>query len=105
MKQLFLAFSKNYTFRLAGLLFAILMSVICFPDSVQADYVEGRVRVMRAEGPTVEVTTNGARVEVKTGTELMQGTAIRTGASGEVDLMFDNGAVLEIKPSTEFLIE
>jgi formylglycine-generating enzyme required for sulfatase activity len=60
---------------------------------------------MRAEGPTVEVTTNGARVEVKTGTELTQGTAIRTGASGEVDLMFDNGGVLEIKPNTEFLIE
>ena len=81
--------SKNQSLRLAGLLSALLLSVICFPDSVLADYVEGRVRVMRAEGPTVEVTTNGARVEVKTGTELTQGTAIRTGASGEVDLMFD----------------
>ncbi len=97
--------SQNQSLRLAGLLFAVLLSVICFPDSVLADYVEGRVRVMRAEGPTVEVTTNGARVEVKTGTELTQGTAIRTGASGEVDLMFDNGGVLEIKPNTEFLIE
>ena len=105
MNQLFLASSKNHSLRVAGLLFALLMSVICFPDSVVADYVEGRVRVMRAEGLTVEVTTNGARVEVKTGTELTQGTAIRTGASGEVDLMFDNGGVLEIKPNTEFLIE
>ena len=105
MNQSFSTCFPNQSHRLAGLLSALLLSVICFPDSVQADYVEGRVRVMRAEGPTVEVTTNGARVEVKTGTELMQGTAIRTGASGEVDLMFDNGAVLEIKPSTEFLIE
>ena len=105
MKQPLLASSSIHSLRLAGLLFALLMSVICFPDSVVADYVEGRVRVMRAEGPTVEVTTNGARVEVTTGTELTQGTAIRTGASGEVDLMFDNGGVLEIKPNTEFLIE
>ena len=81
MNQLFLASSKNHSLRLAGLLSALLLSVICFPDSVLADYVEGRVRVMRAEGPTVEVTTNGARVEVQAGTELTQGTAIRTGAS------------------------
>jgi formylglycine-generating enzyme required for sulfatase activity len=105
MKQPIPTSSQNHSLRLAGLLSALLLSVICFPDSVLADYVEGRVRVMRAEGPTVEVTTNGSRVEVKTGTELTQGTAIRTGASGEVDLMFDNGGVLEIKPNTEFLIE
>ena len=105
MNQSFSTSFPNQSLRLAGLLSALLLSVICFPDSVLADYVEGRVRVMRSEGPTVEVTTNGARVEVKTGTELTQGTAIRTGASGEVDLMFDNGGVLEIKPNTEFLIE
>jgi hypothetical protein len=74
MKQPILISLPNHCLRVAGLLSALLLSVICFPDSVQADYVEGRVRVMRAEGPTVEVTKNGARVEVKTGTELTQGS-------------------------------
>ena len=55
--------SQNHSLRLAGLLFAVLLSVICFPDSVQADYVEGRVRVMRAEGPTVEVILPRKRVK------------------------------------------
>jgi formylglycine-generating enzyme required for sulfatase activity len=60
---------------------------------------------MKKEGAPVEVTMNGLPIEIQTGTILRQGSKIKTGTSASVDLMFDNGAVLEIKPSTEFLIE
>ena len=60
---------------------------------------------MKKEGAPVEVTMNGSPIEIQTGTILRQGSKIKTGTSASVDLMFDNGAVLEIKPQTEFLIE
>jgi len=85
------------------LLLALLPAV--FLVSLEAAVVEGGVRVMKKEGSTVEVLLKGAPIEVQIGSILKQGTKIRTGKDGMLDLMFDNGAVLEIKPNTDFLIE
>ena len=85
------------------LLLALLPAVFLF--SLEAAVVEGGVRVMKKEGATVEVLLNGAPIEVQIGSILKQGTKIRTGKDGMLNLMFDNGAVLEIKPNTDFLIE
>ena len=95
--------SKSPILCAAGLLIALLLSV--FPHSSEAAAVEGNVRVMKKEGAPVEVTSNGSLIEIETGTILRQGSKVKTGASASVTLMFDNGAVLEIKPETEFLIE
>jgi formylglycine-generating enzyme required for sulfatase activity len=95
--------SLNHFLRITSLLIALLVSGLSF--SANAAAVEGSVRVMKKEGAPVEVTMNGSPIEIQTGTILRQGSKIKTGASASVDLMFDNGAVLEIKPSTEFLIE
>ena len=103
MKQPILISLPNHSLRLAGLLSALLLCVFSF--SAKAAAVEGGVRVMKKEGAPVEVTMNGSPIEIQTGTILRQGSKIKTGTSASVDLMFDNGAVLEIKPSTEFLIE
>ncbi len=103
MKQPLLTSSPNQSLRLAGLLSALLLSGLSF--SAHASAIEGSVRVMKKEGAPVEVTMNGLPIEIQTGTILRQGSKIKTGTSASVDLMFDNGAVLEIKPSTEFLIE
>ena len=67
--------------------------------------VEGSVRVMKKNGAPIQVTMNGASMEIQVGMVLKQGSKIKTGASASVTLMFDNGAVMEIKPETEFLIE
>ena len=85
------------------LLLALLTAAFSF--SLEAAVVEGGVRVMKKEGTSVEVHLNGAPIEVHIGSILKQGTKIRTGKDGTLDLMFDNGAVLEIKPNTDFVIE
>jgi len=78
---------------------------IALLGSSKAAAVEGSVRVMKKNGAPIEVAMNGASMEVQVGTVLKQGSKVKTGASASVTLMFDNGAVLEIKPDTEFLIE
>jgi len=78
---------------------------IALLGSSKAAAVEGSVRVMKKNGGPIEVAMNGASMEIQVGTVLKQGSKIKTGASASVTLMFDNGAVLEIKPDTEFLIE
>jgi len=96
--------SPNHVPRIiTSLLIGLLVSGLSF--SAHAAAVEGSVRVMKKEGAPVEVTMNGSPIEIQAGTILRQGSKIKTGNSASVDLMFDNGAVLEIKPSTEFLIE
>ncbi|MCX6974750.1 MAG: hypothetical protein NTZ94_10740, partial [Verrucomicrobia bacterium] len=96
--------SPNHVPRIiTSLLIGLLVSGLSF--SAHAAAVEGSVRVMKKEGAPVEVTMNGSPIEIQTGTILRQGSKIKTGTSASVDLMFDNGAVLEIKPQTEFLIE
>jgi len=78
---------------------------IALLGSSKAAAVEGSVRVIKKDGAPIEVAMNGASMEIQVGTFLKQGSKIKTGASASVTLMFDNGAVLEIKPDTEFLIE
>jgi len=96
--------SPNHVPRIiTSLLIGLLVSGLSF--SAHAAAVEGSVRVMKKEGAPVEVTMNGSPIEIQGGTILRQGSKIKTGTSASVDLMFDNGAVLEIKPQTEFLIE
>jgi formylglycine-generating enzyme required for sulfatase activity len=95
--------SPNHFLRIPSLVAAMLLSGLSF--SAHAAAVEGSVRVMKKEGAPVEVTMNGSPIEIQSGTILRQGSKIKTGSSASVDLMFDNGAVLEIKPQTEFLIE
>ncbi len=94
---------KNSILRTTSLFIALLLSV--FSYSSKAAAVEGSVRVMKKEGAPVELTMNGSSMEIENGTILRQGSKVKTGASASVTLMFDNGAVLEIKPETEFLIE
>jgi len=95
--------SKSSILCAAGLLVALLLSV--FSYSTKGAAVEGSVRVMNKNGAPIQVTMNGASMEIQVGMVLKQGSKVKTGASASVTLMFDNGAVLEIKPETEFLIE
>ena len=95
--------SKSSILCAAGLLVALLLSV--FSYSTKGAAVEGSVRVMKKNGAPIELSVNGASMEIQVGTILKQGSKVKTGASASVTLMFDNGAVLEIKPETEFLIE
>ena len=91
--------------RLNSLLTSLWLCVFSFPFSVEAATVEGSVRVMKKEGVTVEVFVDGSSIDIQKGSILKQGSQIRTGKDGVVDLLFDNGAVLEITPNTDFLIK
>jgi len=95
--------TKNHVIHITYFLVALMLSSFSF--SAEAAAVEGGVRVMKKEGAPVEATMNGSPIEIQSGTILRQGSKIKTGTSASVDLMFDNGAVLEMKPNTEFLIE
>ena len=99
------AASRSYSVRLKSFLSLLLLGAFAFPFSIKAAAVEGSVRVIKVEGATVEVMANGSPIQIQTGTILKQGSQIKTGKDGVVDLMFDNGAVLEITPNTEFLIK
>ena len=99
------AASRSYSVRLKSFFSLLLLGAFAFPFSIKAAAVEGRIRVIKVEGATVEVMANGLPIQIQTGTILKQGSQIKTGKDGVVDLMFDNGAVLEITPNTEFLIK
>ena len=66
----------------------------------------GNVRVLKVEGGKVEfVDSKGAISKLKEGMFIQQGSKIVTGKNEAVDLVFENGSVLQIKPETEFYID
>jgi hypothetical protein len=66
----------------------------------------GNVRVLKVEGGKVEfVDSKGAISNLKEGMFIQQGSKIVTGKNEAVDLVFENGSVLQIKPETEFYID
>ena len=66
----------------------------------------GNVRVLKVEGGKVEfVNSTGAISNLKEGMFIQQGSKIVTDKNETVDLVFENGSVLQIKPETEFYID
>lgn len=66
----------------------------------------GNVRVLKVEGGKVEfVNSTGAISNIKEGMFIQQGSKIVTDKNETVDLVFENGSVLQIKPDTEFYID
>lgn len=66
----------------------------------------GNVCVLKVEGRKVEfVDSTGAISNLKEGLFIQQGSKIVTGKNEAVDLVFENGSVLQIKPDTEFYID
>ena len=63
------------------------------------------IRVLKIEGQSAEAVMDGIPIQIQIGSTLKQGSVIRTGESSSVDLLFDNGAVLQVRPNTEFSIE
>ena len=66
----------------------------------------GNVCVLKVEGGKVEfVYSTGAISNLKQGMFIQQGSKIVTDKNETVDLVFENGSVLQIKPDTEFYID
>lgn len=66
----------------------------------------GNVRILKVMGGKVEfVDSTGAISNLKDGMFIQQGSKIVTGKNEVVDLVFENGSVLQIKPETEFYID
>ena len=66
----------------------------------------GNIRVLKVEGGKVEfVDASGAISNLKEGMFVRQGAKITTGKNESVDLIFENGSVLQVKPETDFYID
>jgi hypothetical protein len=75
-------------------------------DAKPASMNFGNVCVLKVEGRKVEfVDSTGAISNLQEGMFIQQGSKIVTGKSETVDLVFENGSVLQIKPDTEFYID
>jgi hypothetical protein len=66
----------------------------------------GNIRVLKVEGGKVEfVDASGSVSNLKEEMFVRQGAKITTGKNESVDLVFENGSVLQIKPETDFYID
>lgn len=66
----------------------------------------GNIRVLKVAGGKVEyVDSTGVLSRLKEGIFVRQGSKILTGTNATVDLVFENGSVVQIKPETEFYID
>jgi len=94
-------------FRLRSLafVFALLLAVFSSLPLASAEAVKGAVRVLRTEGARISLLVNGANSDIKLGTMLKEGSVILTGSDSSVDLLFENGVVLQVQPNTEFSID
>ena len=85
--------------------FALLLAVFSALPLASAEAVKGAVRVLRTEGARISLLVNGANSDIKLGTMLKEGSVILTGSDSSVDLLFENGVVLQVQPNTEFSID
>ena len=85
--------------------FALLLAIFSALPLASAEAVKGTVRVLRTEGTRISLLVNGANSDIKLGTMLKEGSVILTGSDSSVDLLFENGVVLQIQPNTEFSID
>lgn len=91
--------------RSLGFVFALLLAVFSALPLASAEAVKGAVRVLRTEGARISLLVNGANSDIKLGTMLKEGSVILTGSDSSVDLLFENGVVLQVQPNTEFSID
>lgn len=85
------------------ILFALFVCSIL--PTASAEAVKGSARVLRTEGARVSLLVDGANLDIKTGALLKQGSVILTGSESSVDLLFENGVVLQIQQNSEFSID
>ena len=91
--------------RSLGFVFALLLAVTSALPLASAEAVKGAVRVLRTKGARISLLVNGANSDIKLGTMHKEGSVILTGSDSSVDLLFENGVVLQVQPNTEFSID
>jgi sulfatase modifying factor 1 len=94
-----------YRLHSLGFVISLLLAIFCALPVASAQAVKGAVRVLRTEGARISLLVNGANSDVKLGTMLKEGSVILTGSDSAVDLLFENGVVLQVQPNTEFSID
>lgn len=94
-----------FRLRSLGFVFALLLAVFSALPLASAEAVKGAVRVLRTEGARISLFVNGATSEIKLGSMLKEGSVILTGSDSSVDLLFENGVVLQVQSNTEFSID
>lgn len=84
---------------------SLVVLVFSILPSASAQAVKGSARVLRTEGARVSLLVDGANADIKSGALLKQGSVILTGSGSSVDLLFENGAVLQIQQNSEFTVD
>ena len=76
------------------------------PTANAAAMKPGKIRVIEVSGSGVRaINAQGASSELKRGDFLSQGVRVVTGPEASVELAFENGSSVVVKPSTEFSID
>lgn len=65
----------------------------------------GKIRVIKLSGAKVKCIGKGGISELKQGQFISQGTVIITGPEASVELAFENGSSIIVKPGSEFSID
>lgn len=85
-------------------LFAALFAALAMP--VSAEMVVGNIRVIAVKGSTAQLlTAGGKKSPLKEGMFIQQGSKVLTGADSSVSLVFENGASVQVEPSSQFSID
>jgi len=83
---------------------AALLVALATPAS--AEMVVGNVRVIKVTGSSAQhLGPTGKKTPLKEGEFLQQGSKILTGRDSTVSLVFENGASVQIEPSSQFSID
>jgi hypothetical protein len=65
----------------------------------------GNIRVHSTTGSSIQAIVSGLPVALAEGIFLQHDTAIVTGPDSSTTLLFDNGAILQIGPDSDFLLD
>ncbi len=75
-------------------------------DGPQSGMLLGNIRVQEVKGKGVKlIDANGKTSNLKEGDFIREGVRIITGPEGSAVLIFENGSLVRVNPSTEFSIE
>jgi hypothetical protein len=96
----------NSPLRLLPTVLAVITALFFHQHASAEEMVVGNIRVLKVEGSSVEfVNAAGQKSTLRQGGFIQQGAKITTGPDSTVELVFDNGTLINIAPSSTFSVE
>ncbi len=83
---------------------AVVLALGLAASSARAEATATSGKLVKAQGQVFVRPPNGTEAAAQSGTQLVPGTQIRTGADGNAEVQFDDGSLLKVTPSTSIVL-